>query len=47
MLNGTPIETISRMLGHMDVKVTQIYAKISDVVIRRDMARLSELLEEN
>lgn len=47
LLNGVPIETISRMLGHTDVKTTQIYAKTSDVVIRRDMARLSELLEEN
>jgi putative bacteriophage integrase len=44
MLNDVPIETISRMLGHTDVKTTQIYAKTSDVVIRRDMAKLSELL---
>lgn len=36
LLNGVPIETISRMLGHTDVKSTQIYAKTSDTVIRRD-----------
>ncbi|WP_303380792.1 site-specific integrase [Bacteroides sp.] len=34
MLNGVPIETISRTLGHTDVKTTQIYTKTSDVVIR-------------
>lgn len=30
LLNGVPIETISRMLGHTDVKTTQIYAKVSN-----------------
>lgn len=45
LLNGVPIETISRMLGHTDVKTTQIYAKTSDTVIRRDMAKLSEQLD--
>ena len=42
--NGVPIETISRMLGHTDVKTTQIYAKISNTVIQRDMAKLAEQL---
>lgn len=46
LLNGVPIETISRMLGHTDVKTTQIYAKTSDTVIRRDMAKLSERLDD-
>lgn len=46
LLNGVPIETISRMLGHTDVKTTQIYAKTSDIVIRRDMAKLSERLDD-
>lgn len=45
LLNGVPIETISRMLGHTDVKTTQIYAKTSDAVIRRDMMKLSERLD--
>ena len=44
LLNGVPIETISRMLGHTDVKTTQIYAKISNTIIHRDMANLSERL---
>ena len=45
LLNGVPIETISRMLGHTDVKTTQIYAKVSNTAIRRDMANLAERLK--
>lgn len=37
-------ETISRLLGHTSVKTTQIYAKISDTSIDRDMAALSKKL---
>lgn len=43
---GALIETISRMLGHTDVKTTQIYAKTRDTVIRRDMAKLSKWLND-
>lgn len=46
LLNGVPIETISRMLGHTDVKTTQIYAKVSNTAIRRDMANLAERLRK-
>lgn len=45
LLNGVPIETISRMLGHADVKTTQIYAKVSNTMIYRDMANLSKRLD--
>ena len=43
-MNGVPIESISRMLGHTDIKTTQIYTRISDTVIDRDMSMLSEKL---
>lgn len=43
--NGVPIETISRILGHTDIKTTQIYAKISTTIIYRDMVNLSRRLE--
>lgn len=46
LLNGVPIETISRLLGHTSVKTTQIYAQISDTAINRDMAALSQKLNQ-
>lgn len=46
LLNGVPIETISRLLGHTNVKTTQIYARISDTAINRDMAALSQKLNQ-
>ncbi|MBC7713965.1 MAG: site-specific integrase, partial [Rhizobacter sp.] len=38
--NGVPIETVSKMLGHMDLKTTQHYAKVLDVKVSQDMAIL-------
>jgi len=38
--NGIPLETVSRMLGHADIKMTQRYAKISGYKIKEDMKRL-------
>lgn len=36
--NHVPIETISKMLGHADIKTTQIYAKMLDSTVYEDMA---------
>ena len=45
LMNGVPLETVSKMLGHKYTTTTQIYAKITNDKIGRDMAALSEKLD--
>ena len=42
--NGVPIETVSSMLGHKDIKTTQVYAKITKEKLSKDVEKLSQQL---
>ncbi len=44
LTNGVPIETVSKMLGHTSLKTTQIYARIVDSKISKDMNQLKSKL---
>ena len=41
-LDGVPIETLSKMLGHKSLKTTQIYAQVLDSKISSDMIKLRQ-----
>ena len=42
--NGVSIESISKMLGHTKLATTQIYARIVDQTVSREMDKLSAAL---
>nr|WP_051931217.1 tyrosine-type recombinase/integrase [Gillisia sp. Hel_I_29] len=45
LTNCVPIESVSKMLGHKDLRTTQHYVKIVDRKISDDMQTLREKLE--
>ena len=44
--NGVPIESVSKMLGHTNIKTTQHYAKILDQKVSNDMLALRIKLQD-
>ena len=44
LLNGVPIESVSKMLGHTNIKTTQHYARILDIKVGEDMTMLRKKL---
>lgn len=45
LMNGVPIESVSKMLGHKDIRTTQHYARIVDKKVEADMEVLQAKLE--
>ena len=45
LLNGVPIESVSKMLGHTNIKTTQHYARILDLKVGEDMGVLRKKLQ--
>ena len=44
LTNNVPIETVSSMLGHKNIRTTQIYAKVVEKKVSNDMAALEDKL---
>jgi site-specific recombinase XerD len=47
LMNGVPIETISKMLGHSKLSTTMIYARVTQSKIGMDMGMLQNKLNES
>jgi len=43
LANGVSIESVSKMLGHTNIKTTQHYAKILDMKVAQDMSKLRQI----
>lgn len=42
LTNGVPIETVGQMLGHKNINTTQLYARVTDTRVSRDMKPLKK-----
>ncbi len=46
LANGVPIETVSKLLGHTKIATTQIYARVLEDKLSKDMSDLSSKLRK-
>ena len=44
--NGVPIETISKILGHLKISTTQVYAKVGDSVLMKEIDQLEKKINK-
>jgi site-specific recombinase XerD len=47
LTNGVPIESVSKMLGHKNLRTTQHYAKVLDIKVSEDMRILRDKFKSN
>jgi len=45
--NGVPIESLSKTMGHTNIRTTQRYAKVTNEKVSRDMGNLFNVLKKN
>ena len=46
LMNGIPLETVSKMLGHKYTTTTQIYAKVTNQMIDNAISRIEDQIGE-
>jgi site-specific recombinase XerD len=45
LTNGVPIESLSKTMGHKNIRTTQRYAKVTNEKVSKDMGNLSNVLQ--
>ena len=45
--NGIPIETVSKIMGHCSINITQHYAKVTERKIADDVRSLGSCIDKN